>query len=228
MLDETLVRQFGDAGFASAAGFRAKVRPYAKRMFDFSVALILIIAFFPVACLIASAVLANGQSPFYSHVRLGRGGRNFGCLKFRSMRPDADIALTQFLRDDPAARLEWETNRKLRNDPRVTRIGRMLRATSLDELPQLSNILVGHMSLVGPRPVTRDEFTQFYGAQEAAAYSSVRPGLTGLWQIKGRSEAGFADRVAFDALYAQRLSLRTDLVILFQTVRVVISQRGAW
>jgi lipopolysaccharide/colanic/teichoic acid biosynthesis glycosyltransferase len=141
---------------------------------------------------------------------------------------DADIVLTQLLKRDPAAKREWETNRKLRHDPRVTRVGRFLRATSLDELPQLINVLAGQMSLVGPRPVTRAELAKFYGPMETAAYSSVRPGLTGLWQVKGRSELGYDNRVALDTLYAQRLSIRTDLVILVQTIDVVVRQRGAW
>lgn len=215
----------------SASGLsrlRVKIRPHAKRGFDLCAAIILIIITFPVICLIILAIISGGQPPFYSHVRVGQGGREFGCLKFRSMCRNADIALAQLLQHDPAARLEWETNRKLRNDPRVTRVGRFLRATSLDELPQLINVLRGQMSLVGPRPVTRSELNKFYGPFEAAAYSSVRPGLTGLWQVGGRSEAGYDSRVALDTLYAQRLSLRTDLVILVQTIDVVVRQRGAW
>jgi exopolysaccharide production protein ExoY len=182
---------------------RAKVRPYAKRMFDFCAAIVLIIIVFPPVCLIILAVIFGGQMPFYSHVRAGQGGREFGCLEFRSMYRDADIILTQLLQRDPAAKLEWEINRKLRHDPRVTRVGRFLRATSLDELPRLLNVLAGQMSLVGPRPVSRAELAKFYDPWEAAAYSSVRPGLTGLWQVMGRSELGNDNRVALDKLYAQ-------------------------
>jgi exopolysaccharide production protein ExoY len=210
------------------ADLRARVRPHAKRVFDFCAAIVLITISLPVICLIILAIVLGGQMPFYSHVRVGQSGREFGCLKFRSMCRDADIVLTQLLKRDPAAKSEWETNRKLRHDPRVTRVGRFLRATSLDELPQLINVLAGQMSLVGPRPVTRAELAKFYGSNEAAAYSSVRPGLTGLWQVRGRSELGYDNRVALDAFYAQHLSLRTDLLILVQTIDVVIRQRGAW
>jgi exopolysaccharide production protein ExoY len=199
-----------------------------KRAFDFFAAIVLIILVLPVVCLIVLALFLSVQTPFYSHVRVGKNGREFACLKFRSMRRNADVTLANLLQRDPAAKLEWETNRKLRDDPRVTRIGRVLRATSLDELPQLVNVLAGQMSLVGPRPVTGAELTKYYGPFEAAAYCSVRPGLTGLWQVKGRSELGYANRVALDTIYAQRLSLRTDLGILVQTIGVVVRQRGAW
>jgi exopolysaccharide production protein ExoY len=210
------------------ANLRAETGPYAKHILDFFSAVVLIIIVLPCACLIILAIVLSGQMPFYSHMRVGQGGREFGCLKFRSMCRNADIKLAQLLERDPAAKLEWETHRKLRHDPRVTRLGRFLRATSLDELPQLINVLAGQMSLVGPRPVTRTELAEFYGSLEAAAYCSVRPGLTGLWQVRGRSELGYDNRVALDAHYVQHLSLRTDLVILVQTIDVVIRQRGAW
>jgi lipopolysaccharide/colanic/teichoic acid biosynthesis glycosyltransferase len=230
MHDEVLrQKDVVDDGFSSIlAQFRNKIRPRAKRMIDMLAASALIIVVLPMALLIMLAIVLNGQTPFYSHVRVGQGGRKFRCLKFRSMRRNADSALAGLLQRDPAAKLEWETTRKLRNDPRVTRVGRILRATSLDELPQLINVIVGQMSLVGPRPVTQDELEQFYGAPEQAAYNSVRPGLTGLWQVNGRSEASFANRVALDTLYVQRLSLRTDLLILIQTIPVAVSRRGAW
>jgi lipopolysaccharide/colanic/teichoic acid biosynthesis glycosyltransferase len=149
-------------------------------------------------------------------------------LKFKTMRDDADEALKQLLLHDYAAKIEWETTRKLKHDPRITRLGRVLRVTSLDELPQLLNILAGHMSLVGPRPVTRDELERYYGPQEAVAYRSIRPGLTGPWQVNGRNELGYGLRVVLDTTYAQQLSLRTDARILFQTINVVIRRRGAW
>jgi lipopolysaccharide/colanic/teichoic acid biosynthesis glycosyltransferase len=229
MVDKALDRRPNSA--ANAERFdrlRGIIRPKAKIAIDFTSSLALFAIIFPLFLLIVLALLCTGQSPFYSHVRVGRGGREFGCLKFRSMRCGADVALTALLERDPAAKVEWEINRKLRRDPRVTRIGKILRATSLDEVPQLFNIMAGQMSLVGPRPVTRDEFVKFYGSDEAAAYGSVRPGLTGLWQVSGRSGTCYTTRVALDAQYAQRLSLRTDAVILFQTLNAVIRQKGAW
>jgi exopolysaccharide production protein ExoY len=229
MYDEILHQKLTSGDSVSRLiDLRCKPRPLAKRVFDFSAAIALIIVVLPLVCLIILTIILNGQRPFYSHVRIGRGGRQFGCLKFTTMRRDADATLAQLLQHDPAAKLEWETNRKLRRDPRITRIGRILRATSLDELPQLINVLVGQMSLVGPRPVTHAELTEFYGPLETAAYSSIRPGLTGLWQVSGRSEVGYESRVALDTLYAQRLSLRTDLMILVRTIDVVVRQRGAW
>ena len=230
MLDNTGYQL--DSGSGSVSNrlrhLRVVVRPRAKRACDVTMSLVMLIVTVPVTSLITMALLLTGQNPVYAHVRVGRDGREFGCLKFTSMRRGADEALKQLLLNDPVAKLEWETNRKLRNDPRITRIGRILRATSLDELPQLLNILIGQMSMVGPRPVTQDEFDQHYGPIGGAAYRSVRPGLTGLWQVKGRSETGFARRVALDTYYAQRQSLRTDAVIMLQTVQVVISRKGAW
>jgi len=145
------------------------------------------------------------------------------------MRSDAEADLALLLERDRTAKIEWEARRKLRRDPRVTRIGRFLRATSLDEVPQLFNIIMGHMSLVGPRPVTADEFNRFYAPSGlAASYCSLRPGLTGLWQVSGRSGTDYATRVALDAQYAQHPSLRTDLTILLQTLNVVVCRKGAW
>lgn len=205
------------------------IRLIAKRLLDLIVSVIIFAAVLPLFSLIVLSLVCSGQSPFYSHIRVGRDGREFGCLKFRTMRSDADVALATLLARNPAAKIEWETNRKLRRDPRVTRIGKLLRATSLDELPQLFNIMIGQMSLVGPRPVTKDELNDFYAAgNEAAFYCSVRPGLTGLWQVSGRSGTSFATRVALDTQYVQQLSLRTDLAILFRTLNVVIRQSGAW
>jgi lipopolysaccharide/colanic/teichoic acid biosynthesis glycosyltransferase len=229
MTDDTLSQGSVDGKLTDySACLRDKARHHAKRLFDLCAAFAMIIILLPIYCLIVILIIVGGQVPLYSHVRVGRGGREFGCLKFRSMRRDADIVLSRLLEDDPAAKLEWEVNRKLRYDPRITRLGHWLRATSLDELPQLLNVLAGQMSLVGPRPVTRDELTEFYGPSDAAAYCSVRPGLTGLWQVSGRSETGYDNRVALDTLYVKRLSLRRDLIILFQTISIVVRQRGAW
>jgi exopolysaccharide production protein ExoY len=226
--DYTVLDADGAAPADRFGHLRATTRPLVKRTFDFFGAIILIMLVLPLACVIIVVIALSGQAPFYSHTRIGRDGHGFGCLKFRTMRRHADLIFEQLLRRDPAAKLEWETNRKLRRDPRITRVGHWLRATSLDELPQLINVLVGQMSLVGPRPVTQGELTKFYGPSETAAYISVRPGLTGLWQVSGRNEVSYDNRVALDTLYTQRLSLRTDLVILYRTIDVVIRQRGAW
>ncbi len=207
---------------------RSKIQPRFKRSFDFSVALLLLLIILPLGLLIILIIATTGQSPFYSHVRLGRNARPFGCLKFRTMRRDADATLARLLERNPVAKTEWETRRKLRRDPRVTGIGRLLRATSLDELPQLINILIGQMSLVGPRPVTNEELIAFYGPAETAAYISVRPGLTGLWQVYGRSDASYDLRVSLDTLYVERMSFRMDVMILLRTVNVVLRQNGAW
>jgi lipopolysaccharide/colanic/teichoic acid biosynthesis glycosyltransferase len=141
---------------------------------------------------------------------------------------DADRRLASLLESDPAARAEWDATRKLRRDPRVTAIGRFLRATSLDELPQLLNVLRGEMSLVGPRPVTATELEQHYGAAAAAHYASVRPGITGPWQVSGRSDTTYASRVLMDVQYATRPSIWTDLRILLKTPVAVLLRRGAY
>jgi undecaprenyl-phosphate galactose phosphotransferase len=199
-----------------------------KRAVDLILACVLLVAILPAFSLIVLTIVLHGQSPFYSHKRVGWRGREFGCLKFRTMCRNADAVLEQLLQRDPAAKTEWETNRKLRRDPRVTYIGKLLRATSMDELPQLLNVLVGDMSLVGPRPVTRDELTAFYRGAAAACYKSVRPGITGLWQICGRSKVGYNNRVALDVAYTEGLSLKADMIILFRTIGVVFKQQGAW
>jgi len=174
----------------------------------------------------ALLVRADGGPVFFAHRRVGRDGAEFGCLKFRSMGADSQQRLAALLAADPAARAEWEATRKLRRDPRVTRFGRFLRGASLDELPQLLNVLRGEMSLVGPRPVQRAELERFYGAA-AAYYMAVRPGITGLWQVSGRSETSYAQRVALDVAYVARGSLWQDIRILLRTPFAVLSRRGA-
>jgi undecaprenyl-phosphate galactose phosphotransferase len=150
------------------------------------------------------------------------------CLKFRTMYPDADRILRELLARDPSSRAEWEGTQKLRRDPRVSRIGRLLRATSLDELPQLWNVLRGEMSLVGPRPVTSSEMRKWYEVLGGATlYMLVRPGITGLWQVSGRSGTTYERRVALDCQYVESLSLRNDALILLRTVGVLIRREGA-
>lgn len=197
-----------------------------KRVMDVAGAAALLAFLAPAFLLLAWLVRRDGGPAFYGHTRIGKDGRGFPCLKFRSMVVDSDARLEALLASDPAARAEWEATRKLRHDPRVTPVGRFLRSTSLDELPQLFNVLRGEMSLVGPRPVTAAELSTQYGAA-AAHYMSVRPGITGLWQVSGRSDTTYAQRIALDVAYASRLSLWQDVVILLRTPVVVLARRGA-
>ncbi|MCX7367708.1 MAG: sugar transferase [Alphaproteobacteria bacterium] len=205
---------------------RKALFPIAKRALDIigaGVGLVLLAPFF---LIVALMVRADGGPAFFAHQRVGRGGKLFGCLKFRSMVIDSQARLEALLASDPAARAEWEATRKLKNDPRITRIGRFLRSTSLDELPQLINVLRGEMSLVGPRPVQEAEIDRYYGAS-AAHYMAVRPGITGLWQVSGRSETSYESRVALDVSYVSRPSLLADISILLRTPVAVLSRRGA-
>jgi lipopolysaccharide/colanic/teichoic acid biosynthesis glycosyltransferase len=167
----------------------------------------------------------DGAPIFFKHYRVGLDGRLFPCLKFRSMRRDAKQRLADLLRDDEAARTEWQQHHKLTNDPRITTIGRFLRRTSLDELPQLFNVLRGEMALVGPRPITVPELAMYGGARWH--YFSVPPGLTGLWQVSGRSTMTYQERVALDCNYVERRSLLLDTLILLKTVKVVVMREGA-
>jgi len=200
--------------------------PIAKRALDIIGAGLGLVVLSPFFLIVALMVRADGGPAFFAHQRVGRGGKLFGCLKFRSMVIDSQSRLEALLASNPAARAEWEATRKLKNDPRITRIGRFLRSTSLDELPQLINVLRGEMSLVGPRPVQEAEIDRYYGAS-AAHYMAVRPGITGLWQVSGRSETSYESRVALDVSYVSRPSMLADLSILLRTPVAVLSRRGA-
>jgi exopolysaccharide production protein ExoY len=216
------------AGYAGSGPSLAEtLRPAAKRALDILGAGALLLAAAPAFLVLALLVRMDGGRVFYAHERVGRDGRLFGCLKFRSMVMDADKRLAALLERDPAARAEWDTSRKLKNDPRVTWVGRFLRASSLDELPQLINVLKGEMSLVGPRPVQASELAAYYGAA-AQHYLSVRPGITGPWQISGRSDTSYAQRVALDVAYATRPSFWGDVKILLRTPMAVLARRGAY
>lgn len=196
------------------------------RAFDVSVAALALVFLLPLLLLVALCVrLDDGGPALFRHSRLGQGGRSFGCLKFRTMVTNADVRLAELLQKDLAARAEWEATQKLSNDPRVTRLGRFLRASSLDELPQLINVIRGEMSLVGPRPIVAAE-RPFYG-RRFEAYSRVRPGISGLWQISGRSDTSYRRRVACDVIYVRRRSLATDLKVLILTIPAVLTARGA-
>ncbi|AHK45817.1 exopolysaccharide production protein ExoY [Ensifer adhaerens OV14] len=169
---------------------------------------------------------SDGGSVFYGHRRIGHNGRAFRCLKFRTMRADGDRLLQDYLRNNPAAYEEWRATRKLQDDPRVTIVGSVLRKLSLDELPQLINIIRGEMSIVGPRPVVEDELELYDAA--AVFYLQSRPGLTGLWQISGRNDVSYAARVAFDTHYVQNWSLIRDFFIVVKTIPAVCFSRGSY
>lgn len=212
---------------------RVDVRPLrstVKRILDILGAILL--AFCAAPLLIGIALLirlhGDGGPILFRQQRIGRGGHPFACLKFRSMCVNADQALQDLLARDEQARIEWAATRKLRNDPRISTIGRFLRSSSLDELPQVWNVLAGDMSLVGPRPITQGEvdgpYTEFEGRQQ---YLAVRPGLTGLWQVSGRSTVSYQSRVEFDKSYVRDLSLRRDALILWRTIWVVLRRDGA-
>ncbi len=193
---------------------------------DVAVALILLIFMAAPMTVLAMIIwLQDGGSPLFAHARVGKDGRTFLCLKFRTMIVDADARLAAHLAGDPVARAEWEATQKLKRDCRVTPIGVFLRRSSLDELPQLFNVLRGEMSLVGPRPIVKAE-TARYG-RFFQHYCSVRPGITGLWQISGRSHIGYRRRVALDRAYVQRRSFLLNCWILAITVPAVLLQRGA-
>ena len=181
----------------------------------------------PVLLLIAIIVGLDGGPILFRHTRVGLGGQRFPCLKFRSMVTDADKRLATLLAEDAAAAEEWAIRRKLPRDPRITRIGRFMRRTSLDELPQLVNVLCGDMSLVGPRPVVREELDLHYSPSAADAYCEVRPGITGLWQISGRSNTTYAERVNLDIRYVRDWSFGRDIGILLKTIPAVLKRRGA-
>ncbi|NIK47316.1 exopolysaccharide production protein ExoY [Variibacter gotjawalensis] len=163
---------------------------------------------------------------FFSHQRVGYQYRPFGCIKFRTMVVDSQAVLANYLANNPEAQREWEVSRKLTHDPRVTPLGNILRLTSLDELPQLWNILRGDMSIVGPRPVVQDELRK-YGVN-AQFYAETRPGLTGAWQVSGRSDTQYETRVALDRAYVETWSMRKDVVIILRTIPAVIFSRGAY
>lgn len=235
---DTIAEEFGTQNVAPqtvgalalarrARAKRAGTAGQAKRAGDLAAALALLVFCAPLMLLIAGAIKAQDGGPvLFRHTRCGKDGQSFGLWKFRTMRLDAAERLTSLLDDDPEAEAEWVRTRKLRRDPRVTRLGRTLRKSSLDELPQLVNILAGQMSVVGPRPVMADELGA-YGPGRAA-YEAVRPGVTGLWQVSGRNDLSFDARVALDTAYVRDWSLARDAMILVRTVPVVLTARGAY
>ena len=197
------------------------------RGLDIVFALTALLIFAPLMLLLALAVAILDPGPiFFAHKRIGLGGKDFYCLKFRSMAVDAEQRLQALLASDERARAEWAKDQKLRNDPRITPLGQFLRKSSLDELPQLFNVLRGEMSLVGPRPIVRSEVPRY--GRYFEHYCAVRPGITGLWQISGRNDVSYRRRVAFDVTFTRALTTGLYLRILVATVPSVLLQRGTY
>jgi lipopolysaccharide/colanic/teichoic acid biosynthesis glycosyltransferase len=220
-LPRTDIDQLVNAAFSSSEPKRI-YRDTVKRWLD---VLLVLMAAVPVGIIMmicALLVARDGGSPFYTQTRVGRFGKTFKMWKLRSMVVDADAALDEHLARNPAARLEWERNQKLRNDPRITKVGQFLRKTSLDELPQLWNVLKGEMSLVGPRPMMVDQQALYPGS----AYYALRPGLTGFWQVSARNESSFAERAQYDAEYLSKVTLAQDIAVMWKTVSVVTKGTG--
>jgi exopolysaccharide production protein ExoY len=197
-----------------------------KRLFDVVSAFFGLLLLAPALLTVALLVWAHdGGSAFYGHKRVGRHGRLFKCWKFRSMVRNGDEILAAHLAADPVAEKEWVETQKLTDDPRVTPIGKFIRKTSIDELPQLWNVLFGEMSLIGPRPIVRAELDRY--GKDRRYYLLVRPGITGLWQVNGRSATTYARRIEFDRLYVENWSYAQDLDILFKTPLAVLKGDGA-
>lgn len=203
------------------------VEPWASRLMDVIIGAAMLVFFAPLILLLALAVKLDSPGPaIFRHRRIGRGGQAFFCLKLRSMTADADARLKAHLEQNPDARAEWEATQKLKDDPRITPLGAFLRKSSLDELPQILNILRGEMALVGPRPIVAVE-ARFYGPH-FESYKAVRPGLTGLWQISGRNDTSYEERVALDVAYVRQRSFLVDLRILIATIPTVLLRRGSY
>lgn len=193
-----------------------------KRVLDFTVSVLSAVVWLPVVLVMAVIVALDGHAPFYSQRRVGRDGRIFRMIKMRTMVPNADARLSRYLEENPEAKAEWDATQKLKNDPRITPIGRFLRKTSLDELPQVINVLFGDMAIVGPRPFMENQ----KGLYPGLGYYRVRPGITGLWQVSERNGSAFAYRAVLDDEYERTLSFGGDMSILKRTVRAVINCTG--
>jgi len=195
-----------------------------KIVFDWLLVLAALPVVLPLIGILVLLLALGGAVPFYRQQRVGRNGKTFQMLKLRTMVPNAGQVLQDYLAQNPEARREWDRDQKLRNDPRITRLGRFLRKASIDELPQLWNVLRGEMSLIGPRPMMVDQQTLY--PDPGLAYYRLRPGITGLWQVSDRNESSFAERADFDGSYYNDLSLKADLSIFFRTIGVVVRATG--
>ena len=222
------IRDLPDTDYAALqnANLEHGVSKALKRLTDIVIAGFALLFLLPIMVLIAVMVrLSDGGPVLFRHKRVGRDGEEFQCMKFRSMNPDAEAQLPNLLSDNPAALAEWRANQKIENDPRVTKFGKFLRKSSLDELPQLFNILRGEMSIVGPRPIVRDEIEKY--GEFYAFYCQVRPGMTGLWQVSGRSDTSYQERVDLDVKYVCEWSFLKDLKIMAMTIPAVLFSDGA-
>lgn len=208
-----------EANIPAHTGF---YRCYAKPALDVALILCSMVVILPILLVAAALIALDGHNPFYTQLRVGRNGTHFRMLKLRTMIPNAKNLLPEFLASNPAARDEWDATQKLKNDPRITRVGRFLRKTSIDELPQLFNVLKGDMALVGPRPMMIEQEALYHGR----GYYNLRPGLTGLWQVSDRNECDFSDRVKFDEVYNRVVSLPLDIAVILRTFTVVARGTG--
>ncbi|WP_370832228.1 undecaprenyl-phosphate galactose phosphotransferase WbaP [Phascolarctobacterium faecium] len=200
---------------------------YLKTIFDFALTLVGTVAISPILIFIAIWIYIDSPGPvIFKHTRIGKNGKKFFCYKFRSMCIDAKEKLAELLENDPVAKAEWKRDFKLKNDPRITKSGAFLRRTSLDELPQIFNVLKGEMSLVGPRPVIEEELERY--GEYVNDYLMVKPGITGMWQINGRNDTSYAERVCMDSWYVRNWSIWIDNLILWRTLKSVIRCKGAY
>ncbi len=229
MFDNFTAREHGRSKLVMVASqhvFSAQPSPiykeFTKRLMDTALIVLSLPFLLPFLLLVTVLVALDGKSPIYTQERLGRGGRVFRIWKFRTMVPNAERKLQELVASDPELAREWREHQKLKHDPRITKIGHLLRKTSIDELPQLLNVLKGDMSLVGPRPMMVDQRAMYPGK----AYFAMRPGLTGLWQVSDRNNSTFAARASFDTAYYQQMSLATDCRILAATAGVVVRGTG--
>jgi exopolysaccharide production protein ExoY len=222
-VEETRVSvRFGDVPLARVPSHDALIR-----VIDVMVAATALVIAAPLLLLIAALVWLSDRGPIlFAHKRIGYGGKTFPCFKFRSMVVDSHARLQNLLERDPAARAEWARDHKLKNDPRITKVGAFLRKSSLDELPQLFNVLRGEMSLVGPRPIVDAEIPRY--GRYFVHYCAVRPGITGLWQVSGRNDVSYRRRVAFDVVYGRSRSLGMNMRIIAATLPAVAMSRGSY
>ena len=203
------------------------MQDFIKYCLDFILAIILFVLLFPINLIIILILkIFTKGSVFFKHKRIGRNGKEFVLYKFRTMKESRDKILNEYFIKYPEAKLEWKNNHKLRNDPRITQVGYFLRDFSLDEIPQILNIIKGDMSFVGPRPIVREEIEK-YGIH-FNNYKRCRPGLTGLWQVSGRNDTTYKERIDFDMYYIKNKSFLLDMKILLKTIPVVLSRKGAY
>lgn len=221
-IDKNIDSASAPFGLVESSGRTGIYRNGLKRVLDLFLILLAAPIVVPLVLVLSVAVARDGHGPFYWSRRVGRSGREFSMLKLRTMVPDADQRLEEYLSDNQAARSEWEATQKLKSDPRTTAVGRALRKSSLDELPQLWNVFIGEMSIVGPRPMLPKQRSMYPGT----AYYALRPGITGPWQVSDRNESEFAKRACHDKAYEEELSFGTDVELIGKTIGVVLKGTG--